>query len=316
MSELYLKRGESVRLTLARGIRTLTSSLERGAAGVREGRFFSASLEPDLPWTLPVEPAEAIEDRLRAALPRGLRLERLEILLGTSHHVLGQKQWSEAHSRIFVACLDTSRGARIELLRGGATPAELDLAGIEASLRAWSRQTRNSRGATDTEVELQPPVTAAVASFFASSDPIPATVPLMQEPHPSFPLDGNGAPVARFEAAGTTRRDWPNSERPSYRTPPRASLLHVRIEAAGAAEAPAGAIVLEPLGAVRRSREGIELPALVGDENGSFAARLAIPLGALASGRRSSGAIRWFPIGGGAWGDALVVSGVSVRPLS
>ena len=310
MSAVYLKRGESVRLNFSRGLRTLASTLERGAAGMREGRFFSASLAPDLPWTLPVEPVEAIEDGIRSMIPRGAQLERLEILLGTSHHVLGESEWSEAHSRVFLACFDPRTRSRIEILRGGATPAELDLRGIAASLRSWHRHGDSRESAT---VELGGPVTAALAAHFAATGSVPPEVPLLQEPHPSFPLDGNGERIERFEAAGSRRADWPNVDRPSYRVPPRPAILHARLESVADDSAPPELRAVEPLGGVRTRPGAVELETLMVGEGGSFRANLRIPLSSFGELGRVDDSIRWFPVGPGAWGETLIARNVEVE---
>ncbi|MFN2238163.1 MAG: hypothetical protein ABR524_02115 [Thermoanaerobaculia bacterium] len=310
MSAVYLKRGESVRLNFCRGLRTLASTLERGAAGMREGRFFSASLAPDLPWTLPVEPVEAIEDGIRSMVPRGAQVERLEILLGTSHHVLGETEWSEAHSRVFLACFDARTRSRVEILRGGATPAELDLRGIAASLRSWHHpgDPRESEA-----VELGGPVTAALAAHFAATGSVPPEVPLIQEPHPSFPLDGNGERIERFDAAGSRRADWPNVDRPSYRVPPRPAILHARLESVADDSAPPELRAVEPLGGVRFRAGAVELETLMEGVGGSFRANLRIPLSSFANLGRADDAIRWFPVGAGAWGETLVARNVEVE---
>jgi hypothetical protein len=309
VSAVYLKRGESVRLSFSRGLRTLASTLERGAAGTREGRFFSASLGPDLPSTLPLEPVEAIEDGIRSMIPRGAQLERLEILLGTSHHALGDTEWSEAHSRIFLACFDPRTRSRIEILRGGATPAEVDLRGIAASLRSWHRPGDARRSET---VELGGPVTATLAAHFAAMGSVPPEVPLLQEPHPSFPLDGNGERIQRFDAAGSKRANWPNVDRPSYRVPPRPAILHARLESTAGDSAPAELRAVEPLGNVRFRAGAVELDALVEGGGGSFRANLRIPLSSFENLGRVEDTIRWFPAGAGAWGEALVVRNVEV----
>jgi hypothetical protein len=310
VSVVYLKRGESVRLNFCRGVRAIASTLERGAAGTREGRFFSASLAPDLPWTLPVEPVEAIEDGIRSLIPRGAQVERLEILLGTSHHVLGQSEWSEAHSRLFLACIEPRTRSRIEILRGGATPAELDLRGIAASLRSWDR--RGPRRSSE-EVELGAPVTAALAAHFAAGAGIPPEVPLLQEPHPSFPLDGNGERVQRFNASGTRRGDWPNVDRPSYRVPPRPAILHARLESVPSDSARPGLRAVEPLAGVRSRGGVVEIETLMEGEEGSFRASLRIPLSSFGHLGRGDDSIRWFPVGAGAWGETLVARNVEVK---
>lgn len=312
MSAVYLKRGEAVRLSVSRGLRTVAASLEKGAAGTKEGRFFSASLGPDLPWTLPVEPVEAIEDAIRSMIPRGARLERLEILLGTSHHVLGEKEWSEAHSRVFLACADPRAGSRVEVLRGGATPAELDLKGIAASLQSWSRAGKIT---TAEAVELRGPVSAAIAAHFASHASVPAGIPLLQEPHPSFPLDGSGERIDRFEAAGTGQADWPNLDRPSYRVPPRRAILHSRLEST-ASEAPGAHLrAVEPLGTVRAGSGTVEMEALMESDAGSFRALLRIPLASLGDLERIGDSIRWFPVGAGSWGENLIARNVAVEAV-
>ena len=310
MSVVYLKRGESVRLNFSRGLRTVASTLERGAAGTREGRFFSASLAPDLPWTLPVEPVEAIEDAVRSMIPRGVQVERLEILLGTSHHVLGEREWSEAHSRVFLACFNARTRSRVEILRGGATPAELDLRGIAASLRSWHQHGEARVGDT---VEIAGPVTAALAAHFAAAVSVPAEVPLLQEPHPSFPLDGNGERIERFDAAGTRRADWPNVDRPSYRVPPRPAILHARLQSETSDSARPELRAVEPLGGVRSRAGAVELETLMEAADGSFRATLRIPLSGFGELARADDSIRWFPVGAGAWGETLIARDVEVE---
>jgi hypothetical protein len=310
VSSVYLKRGESVRLNFSRGLRTLASTLERGAAGTREGRFFSASLEPDLPWTLPVEPVEAIEDGIRSRIPRGAQVERLEILLGTSHHVLGEREWSEAHSRVFLACFDLRTRSRVEILRGGATPAELDLRGIATSLQSWQRRSELKKSAA---IQLGGPVTAALAAHFATQRRVPPEIPLLQEPHPSFPLDGNGERVQRFEAAGSGREEWPNVDRPSYRVPPRPAILHARLKSVVDDSPETELRAIEPLGGVRSRPGGVELETLVADGAGSFRAMLRIPLESFGHLGRADVSIHWFPVGAGAWGETLVARNVDVE---
>jgi len=312
VSLVYLKRGESVRLNFSRGLRTIASTLERGAAGTREGRFFSASLAPDLPWTLPVEPVEAIEDAIRAMIPRGAQVERLEILLGTSHHVLGEREWSEAHSRVFLACFDARTRSRVEILRGGATPAELDLRGMAASLRSWHQ---HGEPRVSEEVELGGPVTAVLAAHFAAAGSIPPEVPLLQEPHPSFPLDGNGERIDRFDAAGSRRAEWPNVDRPSYRVPPRPAILHARLASIASDAARPELRAVEPLGGVRSRGAAVEIETLMEGGGGSFFAHLRIPLSSLAQLARADDTIRWFPVGAGAWGETLIARNVEVESV-
>lgn len=315
MSGSYRKEGVSTIVSLARGIESVARVAEGGMAGVREGRFFAASLDPAAGPEATPDPGPLV-DLLRTigrSLPGDVELERMTLMAGASAHEIdfepGARRWNEAHCRLHLTLRSTRTRLEVPLLRGGARTDDLELRELVEVAALLARPRAGvPRVAT---LELAPAVMAELAASLAVLDDLPAGVRLRQTSHPAWPFDGAGAEIVAFEASAGGRR--PNVFRPSYRSPAVPAMFHVEIPVGGE-EARGEVAAVEPIGSARWSGGSVRLDALCAVDGGGFAARIEIPAAGMARLSRSPGERQWFPLRAGAWGTGAVVERARIRP--
>lgn len=315
MTGTYRKEGASARVATLRGETRATTARESGVAGYSGGRFFSASVEAseDVGGTLLAE-ARALHEGALAAAGTSVAVERLRVVRGAASHRFEPpgdepRAWSEMQAVLHLTLLAPS-GARVSILRGGASIGDIDPREITTIAIALANARPRRRARQRASVALSPAVSAAIAAELSN-----ALSPhlIVQESHPDFATDGVGNAIDRFDPAGRARAEWPNLFRPSYRSPASAALMHVALSAGGDQTTGESELALvELLRPPHAGEHGVILDALCARERESFLASIEIPAGRLAAAVAGGPRI-WFPFGAGAWGRGMSVEGARVR---
>ncbi|HEY0789115.1 MAG TPA: hypothetical protein VGE86_10755, partial [Thermoanaerobaculia bacterium] len=127
-------------------------------------------------------------------------------------------------------------------------------------------------------------------------------VPIGQETHPEYRVDGEGVPIERTFASGSSPAEWPNVFRPSYRSPAMPALMHGALSARETRGGSRGAIeVIDLLRPPHAEGDAIALEALCAAEGSTFIGAVHLPVARLAAAT-AEGPRKWYPFHAGAWG--------------
>lgn len=308
MSGTYRKEGSTARVTSLRGVVFESTTHESGVAGFRGGRFFSASAAPDGAITPPsIHDARSLHDRVAEALGSDVRVERLRAISGAAAHRFEPEEgeearrWAETLTLVHVTIVAPG-GARVSVLRGGASPDAIDAAEIGAAGRDLAAARKRIRIAPDRPLVLSSPVAAALAAEIARDARLLDRIPVGQETHPDYGVDGEGTAIERAFASGSSPAEWPNVFRPSYRSPAMPALMHVELAAREARGGSRDAVeMIELLRPPHAEGDAIALEGLCGAEGSRFIGAVRLPVARLAAAT-AEGPRRWFPFHAGAWG--------------
>lgn len=235
MNETYRKIGRSVRLiVLPDGSETLIHSEEGGIAEVAGRRFTCRTETPGETPALEIDPASILEAaaRIRSGLTEKVEIERLTISHGsTVHSVSGSdtpRIWKEQSVRAIVSLVNRTAGVRCMVQTGGGPRiSDLHLDEIDGVIHSLARFTRREVFSGAETIRLSPRVAASLWPFLVHGEGRNETdLSIQQDTHPDFPLDGAGHEITPFEI--TSRAEWPNVYRPSYRRPSHPAAFHLR----------------------------------------------------------------------------------------
>lgn len=311
----YRKEGASARVTTLRGGTRATTARESGVAGYSGGKFFSASVEAreEIGGALLAD-ARALHAEAQAAAAR-VGIERLRVVRGAASHRFephedDPRSWSEMHAILHLTLLARS-GARISILRGGASAGDIDAREIESIARALENARPHRPPRPREPIALSPAVSAAIAAEVPRA--LPSRILVIQTTHPDYEKDGEGNAIARFDPAGRTPADWPNVFRPSYRSPASRALMHVELESGKGEAAIATEIeVMELVRPPHLGERGLVLDALCSRGDETFFASIELAPERLGAGA-ANGPRLWFPFGAGAWGRRMTIEGALFR---
>jgi hypothetical protein len=272
--EVYRKRGRVVRYEHGHVIR----SVESGEA-FDDGHVFRCGPSPAPP--LPDFRSEGAEvvARIESMILPPLEIERLIVTEGIAEHECGDIRWTEETKRIHLAVKHCAIRVIVDL-------ADFDLSDLSRAIDALSRAV-DERPAPE-HVRLAPNVAAALLPSLAGTN----AVELWQS---AAEHDGKGLPVIEQQLIAPP---WPNWFRPSYRTRPVRTPLHLRAAATGDNinySAPEAVALLAPVA-------GNVLHVLCVDGGVVFPATIAVGR-VLAVGP----AKRWYPYGAGSFGAEMLV---------
>ena len=241
-------------------------------------------------------------------------LERLRVVRGAASHRFEPPEeepraWSEMQAVLHLTLLARS-GARVSVLRGGASIEDIDMREIATIATALANAHSRRRAERRVSVTLSPAVSATVAAELSGAFPPQRIV---QESHPDFAIDGAGNAIERFDPAGRSLAEWPNVFRPSYRSPASPALMHVALSNRDD-ENPIESdfALIELVRPPHAGESGVMLDALCARGGESFLASIEIPMERLAAAAGGGRRI-WFPFGAGAWGRTISVEGARVR---
>lgn len=331
MRQRYRKKGNSVRVELHEGRRTVVIASEEGVA-TSDGVHFVASTRrlERAPAETGSGAAERLADRLAALVLPPLHLERLAVIAGTAEHEVDAphaRSWNDETVRVHFAVIHPVRKLRLLFDLGAAGTAPIETTALEEAL---ARFVTEERPLAPASLVLDPPVASALwpdllEALVESRTESIAPLRIGQRVSSPLRLDGDGEPVREavlFEQRPLLRQQWPNIYRPSYRFRPTRAAIDVcgsmPVEPAATPSVRAFALLAPP----RVAGGKFSLSLLCGREGGggSFPLQLVETPGAVVAMIASVGSPEgWYPYGAGSFGSRVVLERIgpsAVRPLS
>jgi hypothetical protein len=320
MSEIYEKRGASVRIERSGRATSTVVSSEHGRAIRERSRFSAESLgERRLPLAPDVAGAAEVARRLTSLEGGRVAIERMTVAAGVAEHAVSTGDssftWTEEVARVHVSFVNRDRAMRASVDLGAECVPKLPI-DVAIEIASSLEAAGTPRASFDGLVELSPFVSASLWVFVSHHHSLldGSRLDVAQSMHPAWPYDGSGR---RVERHAVTDAAPPALFRPSFRAAPAPAWLHLRasLRVAGRLRKRAGARAVALLSPFRIARSGVSAGVLVVSGSESFAMTLEIPRERFAhSIVRISSRGTWFPLEAGAWGSNTLLSGAILTP--
>jgi len=328
MKTVYRKDGWTSRLERTSRSEAWIVLSESGIAEM-DGDSFTSSCTGQAPLPRPQgSRVRFLARRISNDVPADTRISRLTITEGRADHQMegieGKKEWSEAFGRIHLAVAAGKHSVTID--RGGSSLSSVDPAEIRYLTGALAGA-GPLPAARICNLRLASAVTARILRELVDAhllEGLPTRLQVIQMEHEDYPYDALGNRIAQIalsgESAETSHRVPGGLYRPTYRLPPIAIPLHIRLVGpndplSDPLDADMRAIeILQPF---QVRTDSITAGFLCLDsENRAFSCGVSIdPRDLLASIRSIGREYRWFPYSAGAYGSEIDLEGVALRPL-
>lgn len=324
MKTVYRKDGWTSRLERTSGSEAWIVLSESGIAEM-DGDSFTSSCTGQAPHPRPQgSRVRFLARRISNDLPADMRISRLTITEGRADHQMEgieeKREWSEAFGRIHLAVTVGKHSVTMD--RGGSSLSSIDPAEIR-NLTGALAGARSLPAARICNLRLSSAVTARILRELVDArllGELPTRFQVIQMEHEDYPYNALGSLIPQCvlseESAETRHRVPGGLYRPTYRLPPIAIPLHIRLVGPNdPVKLEMRAIeILQPF---RVKPHSITAGFLCLDsENRALSCGVSIdPRDFLDSIRSVGREYRWFPYSAGAYGSEVDLEAVALRPL-